>query len=77
MDNPAPDTGNALHGDIIFIKNNELHTISKYSALALLVAAILADNPYHPVAPDDLAVAADTLDGCTYFHVFTPDGGCT
>ena len=62
MDNPAPDTGNALHGAIIFIKNNELHTISKYSALALLVAAILADDTDHALAANDLAVTANALD---------------
>jgi hypothetical protein len=41
------------------------------SALALLVAAILADDPHHTVAPNDLAVATDTLDRSTHFHVIT------
>ena len=40
-------------------------------ALPLLVAAILTDNPYHAVAADDLAVAANALYGSTYFHRFT------
>ena len=40
-------------------------------ALPLLVAAIFTDNPYHTVAADDLAVAANALYGSTYFHRFT------
>jgi hypothetical protein len=41
---------------------NVLHTFANRSALALLVAAILADDPHHTLAPYDLAVATDTLD---------------
>jgi hypothetical protein len=33
-----------------------------YSALPLLVAAILADDPYHTLAAYDLAVTTDALD---------------
>jgi hypothetical protein len=33
-----------------------------WSALTLLVAAILADDAHNTIAPYDLAVAADTLD---------------
>jgi hypothetical protein len=58
-------------GDICLIFK-VLHRPRYRSTLALLVAAILADDPHHPFAPDDLAVAADTLDRCTYFHVTPP-----
>ena len=39
-----------------------LHALCNRSALALLVASILADDPDHTVAPYDLAVTTDTLD---------------
>jgi hypothetical protein len=52
-------------------KKNQFPGRPADSALALLVAAILADNPHHALAPDDLAVATDTLYGCTNFHGFT------
>jgi hypothetical protein len=58
-------------GDICLIFK-VLHCARRRSTLALLVAAILADDAHHSVAPDDLAVAADTLDRCTYFHVTPP-----
>jgi hypothetical protein len=41
---------------------NVLHKSANRSALTLLVAAILADNPHHTLAPYDLAVTTDTLD---------------
>jgi hypothetical protein len=41
---------------------NVLHGSANRSALALLVAAILADDPHHTLAPYDLAVTTDTLD---------------
>lgn len=44
-----------------------------FSALALLVARIrVADNANHAVATNDLAVSADLLDRCSYFHLSTP-----
>src|SRR3970040_2240717 len=45
-----------------------MFTVHRSSALALLVARILADHPHHPLAADDLAVAADSLDRCQHFH---------
>jgi hypothetical protein len=51
---------------------NVLHKSSSRSALALLVAAILADDPHHTLAPYDLAVTTDTLDRSAYFHVSSP-----
>jgi hypothetical protein len=41
---------------------NVLHKSANRSALALLVAAILADDPHYTLAPYDLAVTTDTLD---------------
>jgi hypothetical protein len=41
------------------------------SALALFVATILADDPHHTLAADDLAVATNTFYGRTNFHGFT------
>jgi hypothetical protein len=41
---------------------NVLHGSANRSALTLLVAAILADDPHHTLAPYDLAVTTDTLD---------------
>jgi hypothetical protein len=38
------------------------------SALPLLVARVRADDTHDTVAPDDLAVAADFLYRCQYFH---------
>jgi len=74
--NSLRDTGQACRypgnaGDICLIFN-VLHTSCQRSTLALLVAAVLADDPHHTLAPDDLAVSADTLDRCTYFHVTPP-----
>src|SRR5438105_251773 len=42
------------------------------SALALLVARIGADHADDALATDDLAVAADLLDGSRNSHVFSP-----
>jgi hypothetical protein len=39
------------------------------SALALLVAGILANHPDHAIALHNLAVAAHALYRCLYFHV--------
>jgi hypothetical protein len=58
-------------GDISSIFN-VLHKPANRSALALLVAAILADNPHHTLATYDLAVTTDTLDRSAYFHVSSP-----
>jgi hypothetical protein len=49
-----------LEGNIHDI--NILHTVRCCLALALFVTTILADDPYHTLAPYDLAIAADTLD---------------
>jgi hypothetical protein len=43
-------------------------TVHRSSSLALLVARILADHAHHPLAADDLAVAADSLHRCQHFH---------
>jgi hypothetical protein len=51
---------------------NVLHGSARGSALALFVAAILADDPHHTLAPYDLAVTTDTLDRSAYFHVNSP-----
>src|SRR3954468_710559 len=42
------------------------------SALALLVTRIGADHADHALAADDLAVAADLLDGSRNSHSFSP-----
>jgi hypothetical protein len=47
--------------------------------LTLLVAWVLADNPNHVIAADDLAGFAKTFDGSSDFHArvagdFTPAG---
>jgi hypothetical protein len=42
------------------------------SALALLVTRVGADHANDALAPDDLAVAADLLDGSRNFHCFSP-----
>jgi len=42
---------------------------SRKSTLALLVARVRADHAHDAVAADDLAVAADFLDGCQYLHL--------
>jgi hypothetical protein len=47
-----------------------LQSVRTGSTLALFVAAILADDPHYTLAPYDLAVATDTLDRSSYFHVF-------
>src|SRR3954471_20893801 len=39
------------------------------STLALLVARIRADDAHHPLAPHDLALAADFLDRSLHSHV--------
>jgi hypothetical protein len=44
-------------------------TMRAASTLALLVARILADHPHHPLAADNLAVAADSLHRCQHFHI--------
>jgi hypothetical protein len=36
--------------------------------LTLLVARVGADHTHHTFATDDLAIAADLLDGCRDFH---------
>ena len=41
-------------------------------ALTLLVLWIVANDADDTVATDDLAVAADLLNRCTYFHDKTP-----
>jgi hypothetical protein len=41
------------------------------STLALLVARVAADHPDNTLAPDYLALAADLLHRCHYFH-FSP-----
>jgi hypothetical protein len=46
-------------------------TAAAASALALFVAAILADNPHNALAADDFAVATNTFYRCTNFHGFT------
>jgi hypothetical protein len=50
------------HSKEIFLDINVLHTVRSGLALALFVTTILADDPYHTLAPYDLAIAADTLD---------------
>src|SRR5438067_3432152 len=42
-------------------------------ALPLLVARVGANDAHDAVTPDDLAVAADFLDRCQYFHLFRPE----
>jgi hypothetical protein len=44
--------------------------VSRESTLALLVTRVRADHAHDTVAADDLAVAANFLDGCQYFHFF-------
>jgi hypothetical protein len=43
--------------------------INLHSALTLLMARVRADNAYHTLAPDNLAVAAQFLYRSTYFHI--------
>jgi hypothetical protein len=38
------------------------------STLPLLVARVRANHPHYALAPHDLALAANLLDGCHYFH---------
>src|SRR5262245_61847917 len=40
--------------------------------LALLVPGVLALHPDHSLAPDDLALPADGLHGCSYLHAMSP-----
>jgi hypothetical protein len=42
------------------------------SALALLVARVGADHAHHALAPHDLALAADFLDGSLHSHLRSP-----
>jgi len=49
-------------------KNIPLRLAGAGSTLALLVPGILADHAHNSVAADDLAVPADFLDRCSYFH---------
>jgi hypothetical protein len=76
-------TSNSLYADALSGTNpgfqhiisrnfNALHSSANYSALALLVATILADDTHHTLAPYDLAVTTDTLDRSAYFHVSSP-----
>jgi hypothetical protein len=58
------------NASVINRKTNQLDAAA-VSALALFVAAILADNPHNALAADDLAVATNTFYGCTNFHGFT------
>jgi hypothetical protein len=44
------------------IKSISCIQLADCSALTLFVAAILADDTHHTIAPYDLAVAANTLD---------------
>jgi hypothetical protein len=46
----------------------------KKSALALLVAGVLANNAHDVVAADDLAGFAKTFDGSSDFHARVADG---
>jgi hypothetical protein len=39
-----------------------IKTAQEHSALTLLVTRILADDAYHALTADDLAIAADALD---------------
>jgi hypothetical protein len=41
---------------------NVLHSLCNNSALTLFVATIFTDDAHNTIAPNDLAVAADTLD---------------
>src|SRR5215470_10487990 len=38
------------------------------SALALLVARVLAEHPHDALPPDDLALSTDGFHRCAYFH---------
>jgi hypothetical protein len=55
-------TGNTCHGRL---------------PLSLFVPPVDADHPHNTVASDDLAVTADSLNGCPYFHgrfpLYCPD----
>ncbi len=46
------------------------------SALALLVSRIGADHADNALAADDLAVAADLLDGSRNSHLLSPKFSC-
>ena len=67
------ETGNLTGRSPCFQSKNQLFQTQALlaGALPLLVAAILADNPHHTIAADDFAVAANALNGSTYFHCFT------
>jgi len=45
-----------------------LDRVVSFSALALLVPGVLADDHHAPVATDDLALLADFLDARAYLH---------
>src|SRR5512141_1621709 len=50
---------------------NECYTVTtvrRVSTLALFVPRVLAYNPHHTLAPDDLAVAADSFHRSQDFH---------
>jgi hypothetical protein len=47
------------------------HCNRNHSALPLLVTGIGADHAHHPVAPDDLAVAADRFTDALTFMAGT------
>ena len=58
------------------IPDSVLHFNSKLairdrSTLALLVTAILADNPNHALATNNFAITTNAFYGSTYFHDFT------
>jgi hypothetical protein len=48
------------------------HLIFLNLALALLVPGVFADHAYNTIATNDLAVSANFLNGCSYFHEITP-----
>jgi len=49
-------------------KANNYRRLTPDSALALFVAAILADNPHHTLAADNFTVATHALYRSTNFH---------
>src|SRR5204862_1514256 len=59
--------------EIISVRSSSYQALrARFSPLPLLVARIRADDPDHALAADDLALAADSLYRCTYFHRCTP-----
>src|SRR5690606_37681272 len=65
-DRRQADLGVLTVGDVD--ARNTCHGLIPRSALTLLVPRIGADHANHAVALDDLAVAADLLDGSQYLH---------